>query len=548
MRRVHNSVVLLLVAAVTAISAMMIAVKDPAVAMPARPQAHQHLAVWRTDRSSRDTDRLASALPVSDAKSTAFLPAVFGGQGSTCSVQSPFSLEVAALHQIVPSVEGAYSTHTMTDAEWWALYQDAFPSLAAALKASGACWTRVRVDWAMIQPEPPPAEYVWGPYHDERLRLVAETGVHQIAIVDGIPEWAGNSVFGPIDSDRLDEFTQFLTELVTRYKEPPYDIHHWELFNEPDRTTADGVPVGWGYEGDRYAQMLAVAYPAIKAADPQATVLMGGLAYDWFTEYRGPFNRYFPDKVMTSGGGDHLDVTSFHYFPDFSAEWERWDPKSEERRNGWLPAPSCGKVDDGRGTAYEAGGIDLIAKISHFRNRLATCFGLYKPVWVTELGEHGYAGDSDSLAGQARYVIQGYARGLAAGIQNITWFALVSPPYDPYDQGLLFQDDWSPKPSYFAYQTMTRELADHTYVDTLDVQGVEAYVFQDAAQQAKTVAWNRYPGESAQLTFAGHSRLRVVDRSGNVMFVEDGGSGDLDGTANGSVSLNMTADPVFVSR
>jgi hypothetical protein len=365
--------------------------------------------------------------------------------------------------------------------------------------------------------------------------------------VDGVPEWAGTSRIGPIAPDRLDEFYQFLTDVVTRYKEPPYNIHHWELFNEPDRTMTQTHVTGWGYDGDLYAKMLAVAHSAIKSADPQATVLLGGLAYDWFTEVDGMFYRYFIDEVLRAGGGEHLDIVNFHYFPDFSAEWERWDPRSEDRRDGWLPAPTCGKVDDGKGTPYEAGGIDIIAKTSHFRNRLSTCFGLSKPVWVTELGEHGFADSPAWLAQQARYVIQGYARGLAAGIENITWFALVSPPYDPFAQGLLYQSDWSPKPAYFAYQTMTRELADHVYAYTLDNDDVEGYVFRGTAKGAKTVAWNRYPAEPASLAFPGLSRLRVVDLTGRINLVRDGGPDDLDGTQNGSISLRMTADPVFVS-
>ena len=95
---------------------------------------------------------------------------------------------------------------------------------------------------------------------------------------------------------------------------------------------------------------------------------------------------------------------------------------------------------------------------------------------------------------------------------------------------------------------MSSELADYTYDHTLDLKGVEAHVFRNARQQEKTVAWNRYPQEPAQLSFVGASGLRVVDRHGRVTFVSDGGAGDLDGTKNGSVSLRMTADPVFVSR
>jgi hypothetical protein len=56
-----------------------------------------------------------------------------------------------------------------------------------------------------------------------------------------------------------------------------------------------------------------------------------------------------------------------------------------------------------------------------------------KPIWVTELAEHGYAGNPDSLAQQTRYVIQGHVRGLAAGVENITWYALTTPndSYEP---------------------------------------------------------------------------------------------------------------------
>ncbi|MFC2036386.1 hypothetical protein ACFLYD_00230 [Chloroflexota bacterium] len=495
---------------------------------------------------------LAATQPLT-ATSFVLLPMVVHNQRSrpACSQHSPFSLQIAALHQVEPGGNGTHTIQALNEAEWWVLYEESFPSLMEALKASGACWARLRVDWALIQPDPPPAPYIWGPYHDEKLRLVAETGVQLIVHVDGIPDWAGDAPEGPIDPTRLDAFRQFLIDLVDRYKEPPWNVHHWELFNEPDRTVPaggslrldSGQALGWGHNGGQYAQMLEVAYAAIKAADPEATVLMGGVAYDWFLENGGPFYRYFLDDVMASGGAEHLDTLNFHYFPDFHHEWERWDPSSEERLTGWLPAPTCGDLFDGQGAVYEAGGIDLIAKANHFRNRLQTCFGVDKPIWLTELGEHGRAGAPNSLAQQARYVIQGYVRGLAAGIQNITWFTLVSPPYDPYEQGLLYEDDWSPKPAYYTYQTLTRELAGYAYSYTLEVPDVEGYVFRDDHGQEKTVAWG-----SGRVTFAPASLLRIVDREGNVTIVEDGGERDADRTQNGAVQLQITADPIFVSR
>jgi hypothetical protein len=476
-----------------------------------------------------------------------FLPLVSANAcPASSALPSPFALQIAALHQVTGTMAtGDRMARPLSEAEWLVIYDEAFPTLMEALRESGAGWARARVNWSWIQPDPPPAGYVWGPYHDDKLRLVAETGVQLIATVSDAPDWAADSPCSPVYPERLDEFAQFLTDLVNRYKEPPWNIHHWELVNEPDGTWPNGWAGGlgcMGYDGDQYAAMLAVAYPAIKAADPGATVLMGGVAHDWFVEYGGPFYRYFPDDVMAAGGGNYTDVLNFHYFPDYHAEWERWDAGSEDRRYGWLPAPTCGDLFDGQGTAYEAWGVDLIAKTTHFRNRMAACFGLNKPVWVTELAEHGYPNDPASLVQQARYVIQGHARGLAAGVENITWYALVTPN-DSYHQGLLF-DDFTPKPAFYAYETLTAELAGYTYAGTLSVPAVEGYVFANPCGQEKTVAWGTWG--SGQLAFTA-GRLRAVDRQGNVTFIVDGGAGDADGTTNNTIRLQLTADPVFVA-
>jgi hypothetical protein len=477
-------------------------------------------------------------------------------------VASPFSLEIAALHQVVGGSEGRRAVQLMTEQEWLATYDEAFPTLMEALEDSGADWARVYVNWSWIQPDPPPAAYVWGPYHDEKLRLVAETGVHLIGTVDAAPQWAADLPRAHIycgpecgdTVDRLPDFAQFLTDLVSRYKQPPYGIKHWELMNEPDSIRTSFYS-GWAddttsEDGYPYKKMLETAYAAIKAADPQATVLMGGLAQDSFTEYGGPFDRYFADDFVAYGGGDHMDVLNFHYFTDFRREWERWDPRSNDQRHGWLQAPTCGDLFDGEGDVYEASGIDLIAKATHFRNRMATCYGLERPIWVTEMAEHGYDNDPTSLVQQARYVIQGYARGLAAGVENITWFALSTPNSDG-DQALLF-DDWTPKPAFLAYQTLTAELTGYEYShdrSEWEYDGselgfaytLEAYVFKHRCEREKTVAWG-----GGTLVFAPAGQLRITDRDGDVSLVADGGALDEDGVQNGTVELQLTDDPVFV--
>jgi hypothetical protein len=461
---------------------------------------------------------------------------------------SPFGLQIAALHQMQTLMlrPGASSKTSMTQEELLTIYDNAFPRLLDALVESGASWTRVFIKWSDIEATAPqegqPPQYQWS-WYDEKLGQIGGAGVRIIATIANAPSWAAASPCSIVNPDRMDDYTVFITDIVNRYKQPPYNIRTWEIQNEPDYTWPNGWAGGlgcMGYQGKEYAVMLQQAYQAIKSADPGATVLMGGVAHDWFTEYGGPFNRYFPDQVMEAGGGLFTDALNFHYFPDFHAEWERWDPNSQDRVNGWLPAPTCENLFDGLGTVYYAGGKDLIAKATHFRNRMQSCFGLEKPVWVTELAEHGYANSQASLDQQARYVIQGYVRGLAAGIEKIVWYALVTIN-DSYEQGLLF-NDWTPKPAYFAFKTLTAELTGYTFYHQLSSPNMEIFIFRDSLSREKTVAWG-----SGTLTFSS-SALRIVERSGNSTLVVDGGTGDLDGLQNGSIAVQVTSNPIFIQE
>ena len=450
-------------------------------------------------------------------------------------VQSQFWIEISSLSDVTPQ-DGLPLVSGDFDAERLNYIESIFPTLISALKDSGAGGTRIYLSWSDLEPnEPvdgkPQYSSYWWKWYDARLREISKTGIDILIVVADTPDWA-TATCGPIYENRLNEFTRFLTDLVNRYMLPPYNVNHWELINEPDYTWLDGgYGHGcWGNHGAEYAKMLSLGYPAIKAVDPTAFVLQGGIAYDWFTEYGGPFNRYFPDDVMKNGGSNFIDALNFHYFTDFRLEWERWNQ---------LPPPTCGNVSDGQGTNYEAGGVDIIAKASHYRNRMFTCFGVDKPIWVTELATHGNPDDPSDLAEQARYLIKGNVRGLAAGITNIIWYSLITN--DSHNQGLLF-DNLEPKPAFNAFQTLVRELRGFDYQQTIANNSVEAYVFKSPGSgREKVVAWGR-----GKLTFESASRLRVVDRNGNITDIEDGGLGDYDGKRNNVIVYKVSHEPSFI--
>ena len=466
-----------------------------------------------------------------------FLPIITNNYTTS---KSPFWITIAAIHEIPAS--RMKTLQYMSDAEYKAFIAEAFPTLIEALVESGAGGTRIYVQWSEVEPTEPidgVHNYKWR-WYDKRLVQIGDTGLDIAVTVGSIPSWAADIKCAPIYPDRLDEFARFLTDLVNRYKVPPYNVKYWELINEPDNSW-NGC---YGNHGDEYKDMLAVAYPAIKAADPNAIVIKGGIAYDWFTEDSylpgepepwwefGPFYRLFPDEVIQAGGAPFFDAFNLHYFPSFAPEWERWGPGN---------LPTCNYPESLGGTPYQAGGIDLIAKASHYRNRMATCYGVNKPVWVTELAEHGFPGNSASLAQQARYVIKGNVRGMAAGVEKIVWYALTSPN-DIYEQQLLYSN-WSPKPGFHAFKTLTSELRGYEYDRTLDISNVEGYVFVNNSGNEKVVAWG-----SGSLTFTPASQLRIVDRDGNVIIIQDGGSGDRDGVQKGSIRIQLPInnEPVFI--
>ena len=67
-----------------------------------------------------------------------------------------------------------------------------------------------------------------------------------------------------------------------------------------------------GKSGAKYAEMLQAIYPAVKAANPNAQVLMGGIAFDYFEDQGGTFVRSFINEVLQAGGGDYFDIMNFH--------------------------------------------------------------------------------------------------------------------------------------------------------------------------------------------------------------------------------------------
>ncbi len=279
--------------------------------------------------------------------------------------------------------------------------------------------------------------------------------------------------------------------VVSHFKD---DVHVWEIWNEPDAT--------WFWKGTpaQYAQLLKVGYRAVKAADPHATVLFGGLAY-W--ENPGFYIDVLEALAVDPEGAAHnayFDVMSLHLYAN---------------------------VEQAH---------DIAAQVSA---EVARHVGPH-PLWLTEAGVKVwpedepcppdapecppyYSAEEDEVAA---YMIEAFANARAAGVERFLIFRLrdddVGMPLQWY--GLL-KADYTPRPSYVATQVVARYLRDENQVTGPFGEIIRRVTFWGTPHGRVDVLWNRTPTTVTYSHPAVLPTATVVDRLGvtRTLTATDGG-------------------------
>lgn len=407
------------------------------------------------------------------------------------------------------------------------------------LLESDASWVRVEISWATAEPiqESPPV-YQWT-FIDNNLSAARSDmgGINVIATINRAPSWAAEESSGPINPNNLSDFANFMGALVERYDGDGIDdapgspvVLYWEMYNEPDsnsdRSAPDFLPpVSWGNHGKEYALMLEEIYPIVKAANPAAQVVFGGIAYDFLKSNGGKFIDTFLTDVLNNGGGDYFDVMNFHSYPAFYPVWT---------------------TNEGPGLLEKA-------------NAIRDVFALYeldKPFIVTETGWHDNAASGPIIPGseeiQARFVVELLTQGMAADLDIIIWWLLydVGGGY-PYDAGLVTNDDTPvEKLAFSVYQDVVAELATAHFEKRLSTSEtgnslMEVYQFNDNVfSRTLYVAWlNRVDtDQTSTLRLTASSATVKNSITGNEYNVSDGS----DGVVDGRINITVGADPLFI--
>ncbi len=360
-------------------------------------------------------------------------------------------------------------------------------------------WIRVPVKWSQAETkEHNPPVYDWS-YADAAVQAALEDqGCKRIILTyQSAPDWAVTFFAeSALKAEKLTSFAYFLTALAERYDGDGIDdaagspvVNYFELYNEPDSSVLNYGHSGWGDPfGDtlnhqEYVDMLSVAYPAIKAANPKAQVLLGGVAHDWFAanvehpDRDGMFVEDFLFDVLELGAGKYFDIFNVHVYPSFG---ETWIPQVD---------PECTLTNSCTGPG-------LLEKVAVMRNLLAAHNLEDKPIFITE---SGWYSDADSAIQSnetihARYVVELAVQAKASDVDVMILFSLVDPDLTLHKYGLIASNGRK-KLGYGAYAEVVQRMSEATFIrklsdgETTD-PFMEAYVFVDhSTEQTFLVAW-----------------------------------------------------------
>lgn len=166
----------------------------------------------------------------------------------------------------------------------------------------GIRFVRHTMYWAQIEPTTTPREYDAArlAYWDDLVARCDRAGIILVVVVH--QNAPGCSFANREESYR--RFAGFMADMAARYP----TVRYWELWNEMDGAFTDlfgaqaNVPMR--DRGRMYAEMLKLAYPAIKQANPRALVLTGGMTD----------TDEFPRGIYEAGGREFFDIMAIHTY------------------------------------------------------------------------------------------------------------------------------------------------------------------------------------------------------------------------------------------
>ena len=318
---------------------------------------------------------------------------------------------------------------------------EAFRSDASAQLSLG--WDRIMFSWPGIQPGGPNDWNADNYFGQDNLNRDLSRGLDVVGLLQFTPGWAAQNagdgqrsipknLSAPANSPD-NYWARFAGKIASHYKGR---IDRWVIWNEPEFKPGDkgaGQSYTWMGSDAEYYMLLKRAYQAIKAANPNATVVFGATSY-WVDINMG--RQPFFKRI--------LDIAAA-------------DP--EARANGFF-------FDVAAFNIYRA--PDDLLRIHTEMKQAMKAKGIDKPIWLTETNAMPYDdpvtpkpqdGQRVTMNVQADYVAQAMAISAAAGYERVGWYRI-------NDGGIwreqevwgLLRDDNSQRPAFQAFKSAAAQM------------------------------------------------------------------------------------------
>ncbi len=278
------------------------------------------------------------------------------------------------------------------------------PSLNAQVQQLGMGWVKLDVRWKDIEPVQGQPNFS---ALDTAVNAFDAAGINILLTVTTAPDWArgDNPVEDGPPAD-FGAFSNFMTALVSRYagRVDAYEI--WSEQNLRREWNSSTYPIS----AEHYVDLLSVAYQAVKALDPNAMVITGGLAPTGFNDGVNAINdRVYLQDMYSNGVEAVSDAIGAH-------------------PNGWANPPDarCCEPTEGVLTHYEDETFYFLETLEDYRAIMVRNGDGNTPIWVTRFGwgsSEGLTPPNDtfvfvsytSLTEQATYIPQAYELGRELG-------------------------------------------------------------------------------------------------------------------------------------
>jgi len=384
-----------------------------------------------------------------------------------------------------------------------------FPELTCGLNPG---WERLIFDWSAHQPE---SAEDWMPFlniPDEWLWSANDCNREIVAVVKNTPAWATDGLPGagvprglylPID-DPDNVWASFMRRTAEYYASR--GVHRFIIWNEPD---IDRETYGFEFEGnlEDYYQMVRVAYLAAQEGNPDARIHLAGTTY-WHDVNSG--ERLYTERLLERISQDEDAEQHNFYFDSLSLH-----------------------------IYFRA---DTVYDIVRIYRELLDQYGFEdKAIWITETNASPNLDPNwlverpqfqITVEQQAAYIVQAVALGLAAGAERIAVYKLYDQllPDGAESFGLLYPADATPRPAFYAYQTVIDHFNALTQAQLAQTETVNVVRLTHINDQQTFVAWNRTEDSQILEIEATTDKAYLIDQYGNTQIIRP---------QNGIFTLNL---------